>query len=51
MITIEIEEDLLPWIVDSLNSYEDGCIDEDVLVDRYELINDLIDLFEFYNEN
>ena len=50
MITIELDEDLLPWIINALRSYEDGCIDEDVLIDRQELINDLINLFEFYND-
>jgi hypothetical protein len=47
---IEIDEELLPWIINALNDYEDGCNDELELDTRQNLINDLIDLFEDYND-
>jgi hypothetical protein len=46
MITIEIDEYLLPWIINALRSYEDDCIDYDEIADRQMLINDLENLFE-----
>ena len=46
MVTIDIDEDLLPWIIDALRSYEDDCIDYDEITDMQILFNDLENLFE-----
>ncbi len=52
MITIEIDEDLLPWIITSLSScIDDGNDDMLILVDRQDLINDLENLFEDEDED
>lgn len=46
MIEISIDEDLLPWIINALNSYEDDCTDTLTLANRLMFTNDLENLFE-----